>query len=567
MLSKRRSSDAAIQRYMAASEADPAAILGTGCFYKRGFGINNWKLRGYFIKADKKMVYFDTQSNETRGLVDLSSVSITRGPEENKLKCVKRFSTSGGEKGSASEQALACFSLLLITGHEDSVKEEADIRESTAGTSGIKDEKKEKKQRFELVFSTVREAKMFCFAVYCVERAPSVLQFIRFECWSDLIQKIDIMASEAAGRRRLSSADYVEDEDGDGLGELGDGRRPRSTSHPERQQSPKALSESPKARHSFSERFSEDEEVADNDMSGRRGAPREELMLHTPLSPDVSDGPRPEGGRFDPAADLVVHSGWFYKKGQLHRAWQLRYFELLSSGLLTYKKTAETSEIRGHLHLLSAELNRFLDMSVKVCNTPLFRRDGAEALRRNRTLHVSGLEIVLDDEERRTVLVSFDMEDPAANLRAEERFRSALMRVKSVYGRLHVSLLSTTDSEAPRSSEMTHLETPELEDTHKPSINTSTKETEATDFLSQDPELLAAVQREVEQELEPVVVRLRDWGQRHKERLVQVCAPLWFLSVLVLVQHPSVGMLLLFTSFSVGFGSLFEPFEKVPRPG
>lgn len=140
------------------------------------------------------MVYFDTQSNETRGLVDLSSVSITRGPEENKLKCVKRFYSTGGEKGSVSEQALACFSLLLITGHEESAKEETDIRESTGGGNN-KDEKKEKKQRFELVFSTVREAKMFCFAVYCVDRAPAILQFIRFECWSDLIQKIDIMMS------------------------------------------------------------------------------------------------------------------------------------------------------------------------------------------------------------------------------------------------------------------------------------------------------------------------------------------------------------------------------------
>jgi hypothetical protein len=59
MISKRRSSDAMIQSYMAASahssNSEECRVLGTGCFYKKGFGINNWKLRGYFIKADKKV--------------------------------------------------------------------------------------------------------------------------------------------------------------------------------------------------------------------------------------------------------------------------------------------------------------------------------------------------------------------------------------------------------------------------------------------------------------------------------------------------------------------------------
>ena len=37
---------------------------------------------------------------------------------------------------------------------------------------------------------------------------------------------------------------------------------------------------------------------------------------------------------------------------------------------------------------------------------------------------------MLDDEEQHTVLVAFDLEDPVANLRAEEHFRSELIRVK-----------------------------------------------------------------------------------------------------------------------------------------
>ena len=53
-LSKRRSSDASIKSYMEQHDGD-SVILGTGTFFKKGFGINNWKTRGYFIKGDKKV--------------------------------------------------------------------------------------------------------------------------------------------------------------------------------------------------------------------------------------------------------------------------------------------------------------------------------------------------------------------------------------------------------------------------------------------------------------------------------------------------------------------------------
>ena len=52
------------------------------------------------------------------------------------------------------------------------------------------------------------------------------------------------------------------------------------------------------------------------------------------------------------------------------------------------------------------------------------------ALLRKRTLHVSGFEITLQQEELRTVLVSFDLEDKAVNAAAMEHFSSALIRVK-----------------------------------------------------------------------------------------------------------------------------------------
>lgn len=52
-----------------------------------------------------------------------------------------------------------------------------------------------------------------------------------------------------------------------------------------------------------------------------------ETTLFSPLIGDsrsLEAESRPEGGRFNVAAALVVHSGWFYKKGSLHKAWQLR---------------------------------------------------------------------------------------------------------------------------------------------------------------------------------------------------------------------------------------------------
>ena len=106
------------------------------------------------------MLYYDTESNETKGVVDLTSASITRGPEEHKQKCLKKFSSSSTNE-SLERRVMSSFSLLLITGHDN--------------TNTQKEEVEVKKQRFELVFNTVREAKMFTFAVYSADKNADIL--------------------------------------------------------------------------------------------------------------------------------------------------------------------------------------------------------------------------------------------------------------------------------------------------------------------------------------------------------------------------------------------------------
>ena len=76
-----------------------------------------------------------------------------------------------------------------------------------------------------------------------------------------------------------------------------------------------------------------------------------------------------------------------------------------------------------------------------------------------------------------------------------------------------------------------------------------------------DPDILKSVLTSSEQSYMSVLVeQLRDWGQDNKEVLVRLGAPLWFCFVILLVRYPSSIALFFFTTFSVLYGSLFEPF-------
>ena len=98
--------------------------------------------------------------------------------------------------------------------------------------------------------------------------------------------------SEAAGRRRLSSTDYdKEEEEEEDLSEpSGRGVRSKRRTQPH---APLATSE---------------EQMSNSDS--------EDDAPHAKKSIERKEGRLRE--------DMVVHSGWFYKKGQLHKAWQLR---------------------------------------------------------------------------------------------------------------------------------------------------------------------------------------------------------------------------------------------------
>ena len=88
---------------------------------------------------------------------------------------MKKFNT---DKKALENEILGCFSLLLITGHEfsreDPLPSTRDNNISSNSVSGGVSGSG-KKQRFELVFNSVREAKMFCFAVYSVDRDASIM--------------------------------------------------------------------------------------------------------------------------------------------------------------------------------------------------------------------------------------------------------------------------------------------------------------------------------------------------------------------------------------------------------
>lgn len=93
----------------------------------------------------------------------------------------------------------------------------------------------------------------------------------------------------------------------------------------------------------------------------------------------------------------------------------------------------------------------------------------------------------------------------------------------------------------------------------------STKSVEQVE--ANDPDIISQVLSAAEAETQPMVDRLRRWGQENKEPLIRVLCPLWFVAVLLVVMHPTTSGLLLFTTFSVCVGSLFAPFEEVIVPG
>lgn len=137
MMNRRRSS---LQNYFKkAKENDHSSIiLGGGEFRKKGSNIKNWKIRSYYIKDDKKMLYFDPISKEPKGVVDVTEVIVSVGPKENLQK-----------SGSSDFSCEVGYSILLSL-----------LSESI---------------NMEVVFDTKKEAQKFCLLLGYVATASNII--------------------------------------------------------------------------------------------------------------------------------------------------------------------------------------------------------------------------------------------------------------------------------------------------------------------------------------------------------------------------------------------------------
>ncbi len=61
----------------------PSKIIGSGEFRKKGARVKNWKIRSYYVKDDRKLLYFDPLTKEPKGILDISFVEISIGPQDN----------------------------------------------------------------------------------------------------------------------------------------------------------------------------------------------------------------------------------------------------------------------------------------------------------------------------------------------------------------------------------------------------------------------------------------------------------------------------------------------------
>ena len=110
----------------------PSQIIGCGEFRKKGSKIKNWKIRSYYIKNDRKLLYFDPLTKEPKGIFDISFVELSLGPIENLNK-------SG------------CSDFSVEVGHS------IIMTSSSSSFSSLSSNK-----HMELVFDTTKVLKNFC---------------------------------------------------------------------------------------------------------------------------------------------------------------------------------------------------------------------------------------------------------------------------------------------------------------------------------------------------------------------------------------------------------------------
>jgi hypothetical protein len=137
MINRRRSS---LQIYFkkAKESNHSSVILGGGEFRKKGSNVKNWKIRSYYIKDDRKLLYFDPITKEPKGVVDVSEVIVSIGPKENLQK-----------SGSSDFSCEVGFSFMLSL-----------LSES---------------MNMEVVFDTKKEAQKFCLLLGYVATASNII--------------------------------------------------------------------------------------------------------------------------------------------------------------------------------------------------------------------------------------------------------------------------------------------------------------------------------------------------------------------------------------------------------
>jgi hypothetical protein len=144
---KRRGST--LKEYFRASKEDHphshVQIIGGGEFRKKGSQVKSWKIRSYYIKEDGVLMYFDPVTKEPKGVIDITEVAITEGPQEN-------LHTSG-----CSDFSLESGVSLILTIFSES-------------------------RKMEIVFDTLNDAQRFCLLVGYVATASNLL--VRGRCLS-----------------------------------------------------------------------------------------------------------------------------------------------------------------------------------------------------------------------------------------------------------------------------------------------------------------------------------------------------------------------------------------------
>ncbi len=62
-------------------------LIGSGLFYKKGSTFKSWKERDYQLHSNGQLSYFVPNTQEFKGVYDISSVEVALGSSDNVTHC------------------------------------------------------------------------------------------------------------------------------------------------------------------------------------------------------------------------------------------------------------------------------------------------------------------------------------------------------------------------------------------------------------------------------------------------------------------------------------------------